>query len=109
MRIFDWSQVFEERRTIDDIPARVRKMEIGYWIWLLVGIGISLWGLAVMSFAPPGEIKAMLFGLFLALDGIIAVATLKIVTHVRLTRYWIVWDYRNRLDAEMKKSQVDDL
>jgi hypothetical protein len=42
----------------------------------------------------------MLLGLFIAIDGAISWAVVKIVVHVRLAMYWIIWDSQNRKKDE---------
>jgi hypothetical protein len=96
MRLIGWSTVFEERKTYRNIPAKVRETEVGYWFWLLMSIAAAAVGLAVMLSAPEGHLKQMLLGLFIAVDGAIAWAVVKIVVHIRLAMYWIIWDSQNR-------------
>jgi hypothetical protein len=96
MRLFGWSKVFEERRTYPDIPARVRKTEVGYWVWLLICIAVELIGLAIMLTAPADSLRGLLLGLFIAVNGVVAWAVVKIVVHTRLAMYWIIWDSQNR-------------
>jgi hypothetical protein len=99
MTLSNWSKVFEERRTYQDIPTKVRNTEVGYWICLLVSVVLVFVGLAVMFAAPDGHLKQMLLGLFVAIDGAIAWAVIKIVVHVRLAMYWIIWDSQNRKEG----------
>jgi hypothetical protein len=96
MRLVDWSKAFEERRTYQNIPTKVRNTEAGYFVCLLGSIAVVFVGLAMMLLAPDGHLKQMLLGLFIAVDGAIAWAVVKIVVHVRLAMYWIIWDSQNR-------------
>jgi hypothetical protein len=96
MRLLGWARVFEERKTVEDIPNRVRNTEVGYWYWMILSIVVSFVGLGIMLSAPEGSLKLMLLGLFIAVDGAIAWAVIKIVTHVRLAMYWIIWDSHHR-------------
>jgi drug/metabolite transporter (DMT)-like permease len=98
MRLLGWSKAFEERRTYQNILGKVRNTEVAYWYWLLMSILTAFVGLAVMLSAPEGNLKQMLLGLFIAIDGAIAWAVVKIVVHVRLAMYWILWDSQNRKD-----------
>lgn len=107
MRIFGWAQAFNENQTIEDIPSRVHKMEVAYWVWLLLTFLGSVVGLIMLGVAS--SLKVQLFGLFFALEGVTLICLIKIWAHVRLTQYWIIWDSRNRLDAEMRKSEAADL
>jgi hypothetical protein len=106
MRLIGWARVFEERRTVEDIPNRVRNTEVGYWYWLLISIAVSIVGLSIMLSAPEGSVKQMLLGLFIAVDGAIAWAVVKIVVHIRLAVYWILWDSHHR-SAERGFSSTD--
>jgi hypothetical protein len=99
MALSHWSKAFEERRTFQDIPTKVRNTEVGYWACLLLSIAVVLVGLVVMLTAPDGHLKQMLLGLFVAVDGTIAWAVVKIVVHVRLAMYWIIWDSQNRKEG----------
>ncbi len=96
MRMLGWSKAFEERKTYQDIPSKVRNTEVAYWYWLLISIAAALAGLGVMLSAPDGNLRQMLLGLFIAVDGAIAWAVVKIVVHIRLAMYWIIWDSQNR-------------
>ena len=96
MRLFGWSKVFEERKPYEDIPVRVRKTEIGYWVWMVVTIVLVFVGLGIMLSAPSDNLKQMLLGLFIAIDGAISWAVVKIWVHIRLAMYWIIWDSQNR-------------
>lgn len=87
---------FRGTKTYQDIPAKVRKTEAGYWVCLLISVVVALLGLAIMLNAPADSLKQMFLGLFIAVDGAIAWAVVKIVVHVRLAMYWIIWDSHNR-------------
>jgi hypothetical protein len=100
MRFFRWSQVFEDRKVYPYIPVKVRDTEVAYWFWLLFSIAAAFVGLAIMLSAPDGHLKQMLLGLFIAIDGAISWAVVKIVVHVRLAMYWIIWDSQNRKKDE---------
>ncbi len=96
MRLVAWSKAFDAHKTYDEIPAKVRNTEIAYWIGLVFSIGLVLVGVSVMLSAPPDALKQMFLGLFLAIDGAISWAVIKIWVHVRLAMYWIIWDTQNR-------------
>lgn len=107
MKMFNWAARFEEQKTCEDILGRVRKTEIMYWVYMIVLIAITLSGLH--SLMHSAGTRAMLFGLFMALVGIINIALIKLWAHVRLVMYYIIWDSQNRLEAELNKSMAEDL
>lgn len=109
MRFFNWAKAFEERRTYEDVLGKVRTTELSYWIGLLISIGMSFAGLAIFFGAPEGNIKVQLLGLAIAIEGTIWWAVIKIVTHVRLIFFGILWDSRNRYKDEMNKISSTDL
>ncbi|MDD5459297.1 MAG: hypothetical protein PHF37_07890 [Phycisphaerae bacterium] len=109
MRLFNWAQSFKETPTCDDILNKVQKTEIAYWIFLLISVGIAIWGLNVLIDAPDNNLKQHFMGLFLALTGIVNVAVIKIWAHVRLTMYFTIWDSQNRIENEIRKSEIQDL
>jgi hypothetical protein len=109
MRLYNWAEAFEQRHTLDDIPAYVRKTEIGYWIWLGVATSTGLLGLALIFLAPEGSLKLHFIGLWLLLEGGFMWTAVKVVTHVRLAMYWIIWDRRNRQAAERFTVEAHDL
>ncbi len=102
MRLVAWSKAFAEHNTYDDIPAKVRNTEIAYWIGLVFSLGLALAGVIVMLCAPSDALKQMFLGLFLALDGAISWAVIKIWVHIRLAMYWVIWDAQNRQRKEIK-------
>ena len=109
MRIFGWAEAFEEKRTCENVLMKVHRTEITYWIWLLVCIALGLGGWAMILSAPSNDIKAHAIGLFLAVDGMIGVATIKIWVHIRLCMFWTLWLEQNRLEEEMRRSEAADL
>ena len=109
MRFTNWAQTFKEKPTCEDIPGKVQKTEILYWIWLFISIGIMIWGIVAITIAPANNLKSHLFGLFLAIDGVICIAVIKIWVHIRLAMYYTIWDRENRLKAEINKSEAQDL
>lgn len=109
MRIFNWAKIFEESPTCEDVLKRVRKTEIAYWIYMVILIIFTLGGLSLITEAGDNEFKAMVWGLFIAITGVIQIALIKIWAHIRLTTYWLIWDRNNKLEAELKQSQAMDL
>jgi predicted exporter len=109
MKLFNWAEAFEERRIYQDIPAKVRRTETGYWLFMPLTIVVTVAGLVFMMTSPSNDLKRMLLGLFVAVDGVVACALVKIWAHIRLAQYWIIWDSQNRLEAEINKSLAEDL
>ena len=109
MRLFNWAESFKEQPTCEDILKRVTKTEIMYWIFLSLSVVITLWGLGIVINAPENDLKQHTIGLFLALAGLINIAVMKLWAHIRLTMYFIIWDRKNRIEAEILKSEAADL
>ena len=62
-----------------------------------------------MILVPANNLKALFFGLFLAIDGIIQIALAKIWAHIKLSMYQIIWDRKNWIEAEIRKSEAEDI
>jgi len=107
MKLFNWAATFKEQKTCEDILGRVRKTEIMYWIYLILLVALTLEGLSKLTNSD--DTKGMLFGLFLALTGVINIALIKLWAHIRLVMYYTIWDSQNRLEAELNKSLASDL
>jgi len=109
MRLFNWAKGFEETPTCDDILKKVHTMEIVYWVFLLLSAIICLWGIFIMILVPADNLKALFLGLFLAIDGAVQIALIKIWAHIKLSMYRIIWDRNNRIEGEIKKLEAEDL
>ena len=109
MIFFNWAKSFEETPTCEDILKKVRTIEILYWIFLLLSVIITLWGVLIMILVPANNIKALFLGLFLAIDGIIQITLIKIWAHIKLSMYRIIWDSKNRIESEIRKSEAADI
>ena len=109
LKFVNWAQAFKETPTCDDILKRVRTVEIYYWIFLVLSCIVAVWGIMIMILVPANNIKALLLGLFLAIDGSIQIALIKIWAHIKLSMFRIMWDSQNRLEAEMNKMEAKDL
>jgi len=92
-----WSQTFTEYKTIDDIRAKVDKLQKLFNKWYVVCVAITAGGAAMMT--ATGNLRIIAFGLFLALTGIINIAVLKLWAHTRLSMYRIVWEMQNQKEA----------
>ena len=93
---FGWKRTFEQKPRIEDIPDKVGKLEQQYWLWLAFSIVLGFCGVAMMLSAPQGDLRRMLLGLFMAVDGAIFWAVLKVVVHVRLAMYRTLWEARQQ-------------
>ena len=109
MRFFNWAETFKETPTCDDILKKVRKTEILYWIYLLLSVFIAIGGANLIQNAPQDDLKQHAWGLFLAIVGIVNVAVIKLWAHIRLTMYFTIWDRKNWIDAEIRKSEAEDI
>ena len=109
MRFFNWAKIFEESPTCDDILKRVRKTEVIYWVYALIAVGITLAGITKITEAPDGDMKEIAFGLLIAIFGVVQIALMKLWAAIRLTMYFLIWDRNNTIEAEIKKSELQDL
>ena len=109
MRFFNWSKNFEQTPTCDDILKRVRKTEITYWVYIIISIVIGLSGLGMIEEASNDDIKTIAMGVVITVFAIVQIALMKIWAHLRLTMYFMIWDRNNTMEAEIKKSQLQDL
>jgi len=109
MRFFNWAESFRETRTLEDIPAKVQKLETQYWLWMAFSILVFLFGFMILVFAPGRDMKSQLIGLFIAIDGGLYWVVIKIWVHIRLATYRIIWDAQNRTAEEMRKLGAADL
>ena len=90
MSLIGWSKKFEQYQAITDVPERVRKTEAVYWCSLIAGVLIMVAGILMMLSTNS------LFGLFLALCGVIDIALVKIWAHIRLATYQIIRELQAR-------------
>ena len=75
----------------------------------MLSVGIAIWGYNILRVAPENNLKQHAIGLFLAIVGIVNLAVIKLWAHIRLMMYFIIWDRNNRMEAEMKKLDAEDL
>ena len=109
MRLFNWAESFKEQPTCEDILKKVRKTEILYWIFLLLSVVITLWGILIMILVPANNFKALFLGLFLAIDGSMQIILIKIWAHIKLSMYFTIWDRKNWIESEIRKSEAADI
>ena len=109
MALFNWAESFKKQPTCEDILKKIHTVEVLYWIFLLLSVAIAIWGIFMMILVPADNLKALLVGLFLAIEGSMQTILIKIWAHIRLSMYRIIWDSKNRLEAEIRKSQAEDL
>ena len=94
MKLATWAKAFEDGSYVGDIPAEVRELEVRYWVWLAVSAGVFLCGCFLMVSAPDGFPRQMFIGLFLGVDGAVAIAAVKIWAHIRLAAYQVLRELR---------------
>jgi hypothetical protein len=109
MRFFNWAESFKEQPTCENILKKVQTIEMLYWIFLLLSVIIALLGVFIMILVPVDNLKALFWGLFLAIDGTIQVTLIKMWAHIKLSMYRIIWDSQNRIENEIRKSEAADL
>jgi hypothetical protein len=109
MRFFNWAETFKEQPTCEDILKKVRKAEIKYWIFLVISVAVAIEGINMVIAAPENNIKRHTIGLILVIAGLINIALMKLWAHIILTTYYLIWDNKNRVEAEIRKSEAADL
>lgn len=90
MKLATWAKAFEDGEYVGDIPAQVRELEVRYWVWLAVSASVFLCGCFLIVNAPEAYPRQMVIGLFLGVDGAVAIAAVKIWAHIRLAAYQIL-------------------
>ena len=109
MRFYNWAKNFEEMPTCDDVLKGVRKTERTYWLYAVICVLVVLYGISTMAEAAEDDIKEIAMGLFIAIAGFIYIAIIKLWVNIKLTMYFIIWDRNNTLEAEIKKSELQDM
>jgi len=109
MRFFNWAESFKEQPTQEDILTKIQKIEILYRIFLSLSVLITIWGILIIIFSAANNFKALILGLFLAVDGTIQITLIKIWAHIKLSMFRIIWDNKNRIEAELRKSEAEDI
>ena len=109
MRFFNWAESFKEQPTCEDILKKVRKTEILYWVFILLSVFIAIAGANLIVNAPESNLKQHAWGLFLAIVGIVNIAVIKLWAQIRLTMYFTIWDSKNLIEAEIRKSEAADI
>jgi hypothetical protein len=90
MSLIGWARQFENDHAITDVPERVRKTEIRYWCSLAAAVLCLSVGIALMATSQS------LFGLFLAVSGVVNIALVKLWAHIRLATYQIILELQAR-------------
>ena len=109
MKLFNWTESFEQQPVCEDIPQKIQKLERTYWIWLLLSCFVVVAGIVIILTAPVNDLKWHALGVILAIDGCFSVGVLKLWAHTWLAAYRIMWDNMNRLNAELRKSEAQDI
>ena len=109
MRLFNWAENFKEQPTCEDILKKVRKIEITCWIFIVIFVLMTLWGIGMVQNSPDTDLRQQHIGIIVAVAGLINIALMKIWAHIKLTTYFIIWDSVNRIDSEIRKSEAADL
>ena len=108
---FNWCDEYRRRPVVssEELLAAVEKVERQYWPWLVFGTAVHLLGLYVMAASAWSSTNGLIVGAFLALDGSILVATLKIVAHIRLQGLRIMLQTENRIQQELRQMDATEL
>ena len=109
MRIFNWAQIFKDTPTLEDILKKVRKVEITYWIYVLIFAVICINGIGTLSEAPEDNTKQQIEGAFWALFGMINIAVIKIWAYSKINMYFTIWDRNNKIESGINKLEAQDL
>ena len=110
MGAFNWADRFEKLKelTREDILKQVRKTEIVYWVSLVIFVILIIVGVWKI-FQPSANNSNALFGLLLAVTGVIQIAVIKLSTQIKLSMLYTMWINNIRFEAEIRKSEAADL
>ena len=75
----------------------------------MLSVFIAIGGANLIQNAPENDLKQHIWGLFLAIVGIVNIAVIKLWAHIRLMMYFLIWDSKNRIESEIRKSEAQDL
>jgi hypothetical protein len=108
--LFNWADKFEklEELTCEDILKQVRKIESYYWAYLVIAVIFSAVGVSIIFQSSANNSKA-LFGLFLAVTGVIQIAWMKLSMQIKLSLLYTTWINNKKFEAEIRKSEAADL
>ena len=108
--LFNWADKFEQLKelTCEDILKRVRKTESYYWVYVVTGVIFIIVGVSII-FQPSANNSKALFGLLLAVTGVIQIALIKLSTQIKLSMLYTMWVNNIRIEAEIRKSEAADL
>lgn len=106
----NWADKFEKLQelTCEDILKQVSKSESYYWAYLIIAVIFSAVGVSIIFQSSANNTKA-LFGLFLAVTGVIQIAWLKLSMQIKLSLLYTTWINNKRFEAEIRKSEAADL
>jgi len=96
MRIQGWARAFQEQDSVEDIPARLRDLEVRYWVWLAVSGLAVLVGAFLIAAAPDVYPKQMFIGLFVAVAGLVGIGAVKLWAAIYLCLYRVLQELRDR-------------
>ena len=108
-RHWNWVKEFEDNKTMEDIPNKVRRLETWQWIGGLLGVPFMIAGWVMMASDPGIDVRLQHLSLGLFLMGNFILVQGAIYTQVNRAMLWVIWDSHNRLKAEMDKMNAADL
>lgn len=108
--LFNWADRFEKLKelTCEDILKQVRKIEICYWVYVVIFVIFIIVGVSIIFQSSAINSKA-LFGLLLAVTGVIQIAWMKLSMQIKLSLLYTTWINNKRFEAEIRKSEAADL
>ena len=109
MRFLNWTKTWDESLTYDEIKNRIRKTEIQYWIYLIISVLIAFGGLGTFQQAAEGDMEKIGWGIFLIVLGLVNVGVIKLWAHMKILTYFMIWERRKWIEAEIKKSEAADI
>jgi uncharacterized membrane protein HdeD (DUF308 family) len=92
MGAFNWADRFEQLKelTREDILKQVRKTEIVYWVYVVIFVILIIVGVSII-FQPSANNSKALFGLFIAVTGVIQIAWTKLSMQIKLSMLYTMW------------------
>jgi hypothetical protein len=97
MKPTTWFEVISTCKTIDDIKIALEKHRRTFRKWFIVSICMVSSGAGIMS--STSNTKTMMFGLLIAIAGILNTVLMKLWAHTKLSMFQILY--------EMKKDKED--
>ena len=108
--LFNWADKLETLKelTREDIPKQVRRIESYFWVNVVIASILIIVGGSIIFQSSANNSEA-LFGLLVAVSGVIQAAWIKLSTQIKLSLIYTAWTNNIRFEAEIRRSEAADL